>query len=90
MTCGAILTLTGQLSAESALPWIHHRGQLLNLAGWVRREDDQTIRMALAGPEPLIEAMEIACSLGPGDVLVDTITRARHTFDEKPDTFVML
>jgi len=71
---GTALTLTGQLSSESVLPWILHRGRLLNLAGWVMRADARTIRMALAGPPALIDALEIACSLGPCDVLVETLS----------------
>ncbi|MEM9430525.1 MAG: acylphosphatase [Pseudomonadota bacterium] len=72
------VTLTGRLEAASAIPWILHRGRLLSLRGWVRRVDDATIEMALEGPDPLLDAMEIACSLGPGDVMVETITRAAY------------
>lgn len=84
---GVALTLKGQLASDSAIPWILHRGRLLNLAGWVRREDAETIQMALAGPPSLIDAMEIACSLGPGDVLVETISRTDHNFGRNPKRF---
>ncbi|WP_300030631.1 acylphosphatase [uncultured Roseobacter sp.] len=84
---GTALTLTGDLEAESAIPWIVHRGLLLNLDGWVRRRGAGEIEIALAGPEPLVAAMEAACSLGPADILVEHITRQAHDFDHAPGRF---
>lgn len=57
------------------MPWILHRGRVLNLSGWVERISDTRIDMALKGPADLVDAMEVACSLGPADVIVDRIVR---------------
>lgn len=84
---GVALTLIGDLGADSAIPWIVHRARLLDLTGCVRRDSDTTIHMALAGPAALIDAMEVACSLGPGDVRVDTIQRGSHIFKSPPVGF---
>ena len=68
-----LFRITGERGAESAVPWISHRAKILDLKGWVARKTPSQIDVLLAGPEPLIEAMEVACSLGPGDVLVEQI-----------------
>lgn len=81
------LTLRGDLRSDTVIPWIVHRGQLLNLAGWVWRADPGQIELALWGPQDLLDAMEAACSLGPMDVLVETIERAPHAFKPAPNTF---
>ena len=82
-----VLTLKGQLSAESAIPWFLHRGRLLNLVGWMNRLDAHTITMVLWGEPDLLDAMEVACSLGPGEVMVDDLVRAKHDFENTPTTF---
>lgn len=69
------MTLTGDLACGTLVPWILHRGRVLNLSGWVERISDTRIDMALKGPADLVDAMEVACSLGPADVIVDRIVR---------------
>jgi acylphosphatase len=81
------LTLKGQLGAESAIPWLLHRGRLLSLVGWIRRIDESTVTMVLWGPPELLDAMEVACSLGPGNVLIEECLREDHDFDTAPETF---
>ncbi|WP_436399225.1 acylphosphatase [Roseobacter sp. S98] len=87
---GTALTLSGRLSAQTILPWILHRGQLLDLNGWVERKDEGTLFIVLAGPEALIDAMEAACSLGPAEAMVETITRGPYTFNGQPGRFTAL
>ncbi|MEM6636775.1 MAG: acylphosphatase [Pseudomonadota bacterium] len=81
------LRISGDLASRSAEHWICHRACLLSLEGWVRRENDNLITVVLKGPEPLIDAMEVACSLGPGDVLVDAISRQEHHNASVPSGF---
>lgn len=81
------LTLSGDLGAASAVPWFLHRGRLLNLVGWISRIDARTITMVLWGPPELLDAMEVACSLGPANVIVEDFVRTRHDFDGPPATF---
>lgn len=80
------LRLKGQLSAETAIPWFLHRGRLLNLVGWINRLDAHTITMVLWGAPDLLDAMEVACSLGPGNVLVEDLIRTKHDFEIVPET----
>lgn len=66
-------TLSGQLQSDAVQDWVCHRARLLNLSGWVAQRDAGQITIVVAGPEPLIGAMEMACSLGPVDICVDRI-----------------
>ncbi|MEX0339315.1 MAG: acylphosphatase [Arenibacterium sp.] len=82
-----LLHIRGDLGSDQAIPWICHRARLLDLKGWVQREGSGLITVALAGPAPLVDAMEVACSLGPADVLVERIDRAEHRFKAHPNGF---
>ncbi|MBM1221290.1 acylphosphatase [Ponticoccus sp. SC2-23] len=70
--------LEGDLDAASFPDWICHRARLLDLSGWVTNEADGAVSIVVTGPEALIDAMEMACSLGPREVLVDRIERRPH------------
>lgn len=73
----AELRLTGALNDPGFVDWICHRAYLLDLDGWVAVDGTDHIRILVAGPKPLIDAMEMACSLGPSTVDVTRIeTRA--------------
>ncbi len=69
------LLICGDVGDDGFLGWIRHRAELLDLDAAVTRLSPREIRVAVAGPEPLVEAMEAACSLGPASVLVDRIDR---------------
>ena len=73
---GTKLTLKGRLASDSVLEWVAHRATLLDLAGWARRENSSMVTIVLVGPQALIDAMEVACILGPGDALVESIGKA--------------
>jgi acylphosphatase len=79
----------GQIDAASVIPWICHRAALLDLKGWVRREDGASIRVLVCGPSPLLDAMEIACSLGPGDAMVHCVDRESVEIASPPNGFTV-
>lgn len=81
------LRLRGSLSAPGFDDWICHRARLLSLSGWMTRIGPAEILIVVSGPEPLIDAMEQACSLGPVDVLVERIDRRRAAAAEAPNGF---
>ncbi|MEX0282010.1 MAG: acylphosphatase [Arenibacterium sp.] len=84
---GVQLHIRGDVSSDKAIPWICHRALLLNLNGWVERKNDDLIVVAVEGPEPLVDAMEVACSLGPSDILVQRIDRRDYDFQARPNGF---
>ena len=81
------LRLTGVLGAPGFLDWICHRARLLDLAGWVAQKDETELTIVVFGPEPLIDAMEMACSLGPVNVLVERVEVSPVAVAETPNGF---
>ena len=79
----AEIQLVGAFRDTSFPDWICHRAQLLDLDGWVTAPTVDEICVVVAGPQALIDAMEMACSLGPMDVRVDRI-KVRPTLINDP------
>lgn len=67
--------LSGDLAADSFLPWIDRHIRRLGLQGGALRQADGQVEILLSGPPDLIDAMELGVSLGPIDVWVETIGR---------------
>lgn len=80
-------TLQGRLQSDGFVDWICHRARVLALTGWVARIDATRVTVVVAGPEALIGAMEMACSLGPVDISVDRIDRRRVDLTDPPNGF---
>ena len=71
-----LLTFHGDVGAEDFPLWIVHRARRMGLHGWVRpTSDGTTIRVLVSGPDELIDAMELVCSLGPMSVWVEHVER---------------
>lgn len=84
------IRLSGQLASGEFVPWIDHRARLLDLKGWVRREGPNAVTIVVAGPQPLVDAMEMACSLGPVSVDVKRIETSARDLDAPPESFANL
>lgn len=69
------LCIEGVLAEAHFVDWIVARARLLSLSGLVQRLSQTRIDVTVCGPEAMVDAMEIACSLGPGSVLVERIKR---------------
>ncbi|KMW58659.1 hypothetical protein AIOL_003638 [Candidatus Rhodobacter oscarellae] len=65
--------LGGVFAPESFVGWICHRARLLDLAGSVKAQGNTDMYIHVQGPQPMIDAMEMACSLGPMDANVERI-----------------
>ena len=85
MTARAIC-LEGDLAAPGLADWVAHRARLLDLRGWFEQADAGRVDIFVVGLEPMVEAMEISCSLGPADVLVQRLTAREATLTEDPPT----
>ena len=67
------IQLGGVFNPEKFADWICHRARLLDLAGSVHALGNTQICILVQGPQPIIDAMEMACSLGPMDANVQRI-----------------
>lgn len=82
--------LEGQLAAPGFADWVRDRAVRLDLTGWVRSDGPSAMTIVVAGPPALVDALEMACSLGPMDVLVERIERSAQALDDSPGGFEKL
>jgi len=73
LNCLQQFFIRGYFAADDFADWIIHRATRLSLGGWVRVHDDTLIEVYVSGDRVLVEAMEVACSLGPVEARVDSI-----------------
>ncbi|MFV0383527.1 acylphosphatase [Paracoccus sp. (in: a-proteobacteria)] len=67
--------LTGQLAAETLVPWLLRHAGKLGLATRILDRQGASLTMEIAGPPVLLDAMEMGCLLGPIEVWVDEVAR---------------
>ena len=72
---GVILTFSGTLATKSFLAFARHRAQRLDLALEILAQDNQAISLAVQGQPDLVDAFDMACSLGPHDCIVLDVVR---------------
>lgn len=71
----AVLRFDGQLREASFLEFAQHRAGRLSLGLAVLALSPGSARLAVSGPPDLVDAFEMALSLGPGDCLVLEVVR---------------
>lgn len=84
------LEFIGDFSSDDFCEWVRHRANRLALVGWVREISNQEVEVVVYGEPELIDAMEVACSLGPFGVTVETVNRGSYAgadFVEKFEGF---
>lgn len=86
----AEIRLMGAFNPSSFKNWICIRARLLDLKGSVTSQGNQRISILVEGPQALIDAMEMACSLGPMDALVDRVEVIPHALNGQLKTFHQL
>lgn len=70
-----LFAIRGQVGAASFAPWITCHAARLGLGGRILSQTASCIEAILTGPPDLLDAMAVACSLGPQEVWVDQIDR---------------
>lgn len=69
------MTIIGDLRQGRVEEWVRHRADKLSLNGRILRHSDREVTVDVSGPEELLDAMAIACSLGPSAALIETVER---------------
>ena len=69
-----ILRLTGRVEATDFAGWIERHAGKLGVDILSSDVETNLRRLEVRGPEELIQALELACSLGPQSVLVESTT----------------
>lgn len=70
-----LLRFRGRLDPEGFAAFARHRAARLDLRVNALEADASGANVALSGPTALLEAFEMACSLGPLDCLVLDVER---------------
>jgi acylphosphatase len=70
MTHREVLVFLGRFRPESFHEFVRHRAERLSLRASFRTVSPGRIEVSVAGAAELIDAFELACSLGPIDCLV--------------------
>jgi acylphosphatase len=70
MTHREILVFLGRFRPEGFREFVRHRAERLSLQASLRAVSTSRIEVSVAGAAELIDAFEMACSLGPIDCLV--------------------
>ena len=70
MTQRGTLIFLGRFRTESFLDFARHRAERLSLHTGVGTVRADRIEISVTGAEDLVDAFEVACSLGPIDCLV--------------------
>jgi len=65
--------IAGRLHVPDFLDFIAERALWLNISGWASARDDHSVTLVAAGPEALVGALEMACTLGPLNALVEAV-----------------
>lgn len=72
--CAVELTYRGKLG-EAFVQFALERARRLSLDGWVSAHPD-AVTLAAQGPQALVDAFEIVCSLGPIDARISDWDRS--------------
>lgn len=69
-----MFTFTGSFQPESFGAFVRHRAGRLALSAMIRESGPTRIEVEVTGEPDLLDAFEMACSLGPADALVRDVT----------------
>lgn len=67
--------ISGEVNSQNFPHWIDRYTQRLGLRGGVSAVRQGEVEVIASGPLDLLDALELGCSLGPIDVLVDHVRR---------------
>jgi hypothetical protein len=83
----ATLVFHGRFRVESFLDFVRHRADRLALHAGIGTVTADCIEVSVAGDEELLDAFELACSLGPIDCIVLDHCRIR-TIESRANAYV--
>lgn len=69
------LGINGDFPDNTMVDWVIRRARLLDLSGWIEFQNTTRIELQASGDRVLVEALEVACSLGPVNAQVHSITQ---------------
>ena len=71
--------ISGRINVPDYLDFVAERAAWLNIGGWAAASSEHSVTLVASGPEALVGAFEMACTLGPLNALVETIEATAET-----------
>jgi acylphosphatase len=71
--------IQGRMHVPDYLAFIAERARWFGISGWVEAENAGRVTLVAAGPEAMVGALEMACTLGPLDALIDSVVGVAET-----------
>ncbi len=65
--------ISGRMNPVTYLAFVAERADWLALKGWAAANDTGSVTLVAAGPEALVGALEMACTLGPLDAMIESV-----------------
>jgi hypothetical protein len=75
MSENASFVFSGRLRTDVFVEFVRHRAARLDLAIDIGSVSDEAVTLTVRGASDLVDAFEMACSLGPYQCLVLDVTR---------------
>lgn len=76
------LLIDGNLPIDPFCTWVIDRAERLSISGWIRASGSSQLELLITGERVLVDAMEVACSLGPASARVDSIKTLGEALSE--------
>lgn len=65
--------IRGRMRVDDYVSFVAERARWFGISGWVAPSGPQAVMLVAAGPEAMVGALEMACTLGPISALIETI-----------------
>ena len=75
MSESASFVFSGRLRTDAFVEFARHRAARLDLVIYIGSVSDEAITLTVRGASELVDAFEMACSVGPYECLVLDVTR---------------
>ena len=82
--------VTGRVQGVGFRWWTQQEARRVGLTGWVRNEDDGSVRALLHGPEDAVDRMLERLRLGPPGARVDHVEANEDEGGDTPPGFEIL
>ncbi|WP_338012938.1 acylphosphatase [Pararhizobium polonicum] len=77
-----LVRITGRVQGVGFRFWTRGQAERLSLSGWVRNEDDGSVKALIAGPDRAVSAMLQLLRNGPPGALVSSVETASTSLGE--------
>lgn len=71
--------IAGRMRIDDYLRFVAERARWFGINGWIGTDDQRRVTLVADGPEAMVGALEMACTLGPITALIDSVEISDET-----------